>query len=76
MSEHIADRLGRSLRGVFIGAATVAFPVSLVGYGFMLRSALQDWPLWASIPVVIAQIAACLGLASLLDTRQERQNQQ
>lgn len=74
MTEHIADRVTRNLRGVFIGLAGVSLPVFLIGYGFMLKNALTTWPLWASIPVVIAQIVVCLGLASLLDIRQERRN--
>ena len=73
---HPIDRFARRMRGVFIILAALCLPVCLISYGWMLKDALATWPLWASVPATVAQIVVWLGIASLLDIRQERQNRQ
>lgn len=73
---HPVDRFARRIRGVLFVLAALCLPVCLISYGWMLKEALTTWPLWASIPATVAQIVVWLGIASLLDIRQERQNRQ
>lgn len=74
-NEHPIDRFARRIRGAVVLLAMASLPIFLFSYGWMLKDALATWPLWASIPAIVAQIAVWLGIASLLDIRQERQNQ-
>ncbi len=75
-NEHPIDRFARSVRGPVVVLAAICLPVCLLSYGWMVKSAIETWPLWASIPAIVAQIVVFLGIASLLDTRQERKNRQ
>lgn len=73
--KHPIDRFARRIRGAVVLLAIASLPVFLFSYGWMLKDALATWPLWASLPAIAAQIAVWLGIASLLDIRQERQSQ-
>jgi hypothetical protein len=75
-SEHPIDRAARRIRGPITILAGLCLPVCLLSYGWMVKTALETWPLWASIPAVLSHIIAALGLASLLDIQQERRNRQ
>lgn len=73
MEENLADRLGRAIRKPVIVLAYASFPVFILSYGAMLKSALQEWPLWASAPTVIAHVMVLVGVGFLFDIHQERQ---
>jgi hypothetical protein len=71
-NEHPIDRFARRIRGVVVILAVACLPVCLVSYGWMLKEALATWPLWASIPATVAQIVVWMGIASLIDAREDR----
>lgn len=75
-NEHPLDRFGRRIRGPVTFLAALCLPICLFSYGWMVKTALETWPLWASIPAVLSHFTVMLGLASLIDSRQERQNRQ
>jgi hypothetical protein len=69
---HPIDRFARRIRGVVIILAALSLPIGLFSYGWMLKDALAAWPLWASIPAIVAQVVVWMGVASLIDARQDR----
>lgn len=70
---HPIDRLMRRARGLIYLIAAAAFPVAVVGYGLMLKLAAENWPAWAFAAVCASHLIGLLGLASLIDSRQEQQ---
>jgi len=74
--DHPLDRLGVRLRPLLIVGAGLCFPIFMVSYGLMVKHALMTWPVWGSVLTVIAHLVVCLGIAGLLDTRQERSRRQ
>lgn len=72
IKEHPADRLARKARKPIIWGAALCFPVFLTSYGIAMQWVITTAPLWLSVPSVIAHLAVALGLAALIDTREER----
>ena len=60
------------MRAPIIIAACACFPVFMISYGFALHWLVTTAPLWLGIPSIIAHLAVALGLAALIDTREER----
>lgn len=67
------DRLAERLRPWLLVWLAVSAPIWMVSYAWMLKNLLETAPLWVSIPVGFSAITAALGLAALLDIRQEHQ---
>lgn len=61
----------RLFRVVILICAAITAPVALLGYGWMLRELLNQMPWWISVPVIVAQVIAGFGVASLIDRREE-----
>lgn len=54
----------------------VALPIELLWLGWAMKRTLLEMPLWISIPVLISHCLVAFGFATLLDTKNRRENQQ
>ena len=75
IKEHPADRIARAMRGPILVSAFLCFPAFMLSYGLAMHWLITTAPLWIAIPSIIAHVAVMLGLASLIDTREERRHQ-
>ena len=73
--EHIADRLTRKAAPALVASLHLSVPVGLMGYAWMVKAAMIAMPWWVFAPVIIAHLVFFLGIASLIDTLQERLSQ-
>lgn len=58
------------LRVALIATLWVSLPVSLFGLARLYMTALDHWPMWGVVVVVLSHVIVLLGIASLFDRRQ------
>ena len=76
VQEHIADRIARKCRKAALLGSVVSMPVAIFGFGYMAKLLAQTAPVWVTVAVLVSLFVNLLGIASLIDTLQERTRQQ
>ena len=72
--EHFMDRAMRPLLPILAGLLWISGPLFLLSYGWGIKLIYYAAPGWIFAIVVVVNVLVWLGIASLLDMRQGRQN--
>ena len=66
----------RRIRGLVLLMALISAPIAIVTYGWMFQQVALVMPWWLAAPTIISHLIAVIGVCSLFDSRQERQQTQ
>lgn len=70
--EHPIDRLVYRLRVPIIILAALSAPIMLISYGKMFLLAVEAWPTWIIVVVLISHLMGWIGIGCLFDSLSER----
>lgn len=76
MYTHPIDRLVYRARPVILLLFWVSGPVALYTYGRLAVLAVEQWPWWASLGMVISHLFALVAIGCLFDRQEERRMSQ
>lgn len=69
------DRLGYRFRGVIVVFLVLSLPVFLISYGWMIKQLFYAAPGWITAIIFACHASVWIGISSLFDSRQERDQQ-
>ena len=72
MYTHPIDRLVYRARPVILLLFWISGPIALYSYGKLTVLAVEQWPWWASLGMIISHLFALVAIGCLFDRQEER----